>query len=209
MQKKIIILFLSLLLCFSSWAQQTNILSSASPKLRQFLIDHPTASKLLTNTLSEAFSDRTVQLYYFYSDDESVARAVHYYPHESAVVIAIRENQEPSDEFFCLIFEMLNSEGEKRFQRIFKKAASGTMSRTDFANEMLKVEFEAVKRMRDLVGNLKFNDKEIAKSHYYKRFIECPNKFEDFLAYTEKLSSPHQSPAKEYEAQYDLLRKTP
>ena len=208
MRRKIIILFLLLLLCLSSWAQQNNFLGGASPKLRQFLTDHPAATKLLTNTLSEAFSNRTVHLYYFYSDDESIARAFHYYQYESSVVIAIRENQQPSDEFICLVFEMLNSEGETRFQEISEKAASGTISRTNFPIEILKVEFEAVKRIHDLLGNLKLNEKEVDESYYYNRFTQCPNKFEDFLSYTKKVS-PHRDPIKEYEAKYDLLRRTP
>jgi hypothetical protein len=212
MQKKIIILFLPLLLCVSSWAQQTNVLNSnysVSPKLRQFIIDHPGASKMLTKALSEAFSNRTVQLYYFYSDDESIPRAYHYYPSESVVGICIRENQQPVDEFITFLFEVLNSEGEKHFQEIIQKAKSGTISKTNFATEILKVEFEAVKRTRDLIGNLKLNKKEISESDYYNRFVECPNKFEAFLSYTKKVSlHGDRDSIKDYETQYDLLRKS-
>ncbi|HTA94662.1 MAG TPA: hypothetical protein VK769_00915 [Verrucomicrobiae bacterium] len=211
MQKKIIILFLPLLLCVSSWAQQTNILSSnysVSPKLRQFITDHSTASKLLTNALSEAFSNRTVQLYYFYTDDESTARAFHYYPDESVVGIVIRENQQPPDEFICLLFEVLNSEGEKRFQEIYQKAKDGTLSKGDFVNAVSKVEFEAIKRTRDLIHDLNLNKKEISESYYYNRLIQCPDKFEDFLSYKKKVS-PQRDQVKEYEMDYDSLRKTP
>ena len=67
--------------------------------------------------------------------------------HESVVLITIRENQQPADEFICLIFEALNSEGEKHFQEIIKRAEPGILSRTNFASEILKVEFEAVKKL--------------------------------------------------------------
>lgn len=210
MHKKIIILFLPLLLCVSSWAQQTNILNSnysVSPKLRQFITDHPTATKLLANTLAETFSNRTVQLYYFYSDDESVPRAFHYYPDESVVGITIRENQQSSDEFICLLFEVLNSEREKRFREIYQKAKDGSLSKTDFVNAVLETEFEAVKRTRDLIRDLNLNKKEISESYYYNRLIECPNKFTDFLSYKKKVS-PQRDQIKEYEMQYDSLRNT-
>jgi hypothetical protein len=211
MQKKIIILLLTLLLCVSSWAQQTNILNSnysVSPKLRQFITDHSAASKLLTDTLSESFSNRTVQLYYFYSDDESIPRAFHYYPDESVVGIVIRENQQPSDEFISLLFEVLNSENEKRFQEITQKAESGALSKANYATEILKTEFEVVKRTRELIRGLNLNKKEISESYLYNRYIECPNKFEDFLSYKKKVS-PQRDQIKEYEMQYDSLPKTP
>jgi hypothetical protein len=210
MQKKIIILFLSLLVCVSSWAQQTNILNSnysVSPKLRQFITDHSGASKLLTNALSEAFSNRTVQLYYFYTDNESTPRAFHYYPDESVVGIVIRENQQPSDEFISLLFEVLNSESEKHFQEITQKAENGDLSKTNFITEILKVEFEADKRTRDLISDLNLNKKEISESYFYNRFIKCPNKFEDFLPY-QKMVSPNRDLFKEYGMEYDSLPKT-
>ena len=196
----------STFLCVSSFAQESNILDTVSPKLRQFVITHPGALQLLTNTLSEAFNGRTVQLYYFYSEDKVAARAYHYYPSESVVGICIRENQEPSDEFACLIFEMLNSEGEKRFQEFYHKAESGDISKTNFAREMLNVEFVAVKSTGNLLHNLKFSKKEISESYYYKRFIECPDSFEDFISYSVKVSS-HGDPIKEFETKYDSLRK--
>jgi hypothetical protein len=124
------------------------------------------------------------------------------------VGIAIRENQQSSDEFICLLFEVLNSEGEKRFQEIYQKAKDGTLSKTNFVNEILKVEFEAVKRTRELIRGLNLNKKEISESYFYNRYIECPNKFEDFLSYKKK-ASPQRDQIKEYEMQYDSLRKTP
>jgi hypothetical protein len=211
MQKKLLLVFLYLL-CLSSWAQETNFLNynyfvySASPKLRQFIADHTAASKLLTNAFSEAFSNRTVQLFYFYSDDESIPRAFHYYPDESVVGISIRENQKSSDEFICLLFEVLNSESEKHFQEIYQKAKDGILSKADFVNALFKTEFEAVKKTRDLIRDLNLNKREISESYYYNRLIECPNKFEDFLTYKKKVS-PHRDQIKEYEMQYDALRK--
>src|SRR5438045_3597411 len=103
-----IIILLLLLACSFSRARQSNLVSTISPKLRTLLMEKPAALRAWTNALTEAFSNRTVRLYYFYSDDESEARAFHYYPNQidqAEVIICVRENQRPSDEFICIFYE--------------------------------------------------------------------------------------------------------
>ena len=208
MRKKAILVLLAVLLSISCWAQGSNISNTVSPKLRQFLADHPAASRALSNALSEAFASRTVRLYYFYSDDESVARASHSYPDDSAVRIVIRENQEPCDECIGLIFEVLNSEGEKRFAELEQEAKFETLSKADFVKGIMMQEFQAVKKTRELIGNFKLSEKEITASYFYNRLIQCPNEFDEYLAYKKKVS-PKRDDVTFYERQYDLLQKTP
>ena len=208
MNKKASLILLAVFLCISSPAQVTNIVSIVSPKLRQFLADHSTASKSLSSAFSEAFPTRTVQIYYFYSDDESVARASHYYPDKSVVGILIRENQQPCDECLCLIFEVLNSEGEARFEQLADQAKAWTISRADFVKEIMRQEFQAVKKTQALMGNFKLSPKEITDSYYYNLFIKCPSDFEDFLVYKKK-GQVHRDQTKEYEQLYNSLRQTP
>jgi hypothetical protein len=208
MNKKLPLVLLSVFLCASCLAQDSNLLSAASPKLRQFLADHLEASQALSNVLAEAFATRTVRLYYFYSDNESVARAFHYYPEKSVVGIMMRENQQPCDECMCLIFEMLNSEGEKRFGQLEEKAKDGTVSKEGFVREVLRQEFQAVKKTQALIGQFKLSQKEITESYYYDRFIRCPSEFDEFLSYKTKVS-PKRADLKGYYQIYDSLRKTP
>jgi hypothetical protein len=203
---KVTLIFLSVLLCFSSWAEKANILEMTSPKLRQFLISHPVASVTLSNISEEAFSNRSVGLFYFYSDNESIARASHSYLDEGSVSIFIRENQKPCDECICLIFEMINSEGEKRFLQLMEMAKSGTISKQDFVKEMMRKEFEAVRKIQLLIGGFNFSKPEMLESYYYDRLVKCPSKFEDFLAYKKKVS-PNRDQVKEYEQTYDYLQK--
>jgi len=172
-----------------------------SPQLSRFLAAHPGASNSLFDALSEAFSNRTVQLYYFYTVDESVPRAVHYYLNESSVVIGIREDQEPSDQCFLLIYEILNSEGEKRFNQLMEEAHSGKISRTDFAKEMTRQEFQAAKRIKKLLPDFKLSKTEVAKSNYYQAAVECPETFDAFLNYQMRT-------VKYYEREYDSWHET-
>jgi hypothetical protein len=205
--KYLAIVLLSLLLSTSAWAQKNELLNSFSPNLQKFLEEHPEDSMVLAGVLSEAFTNRTVSLYYFYSGDESVPRAAHFYPNDREVRISVKTNQQPADEFFCVIFESINSEGEKRFKELASEARSGTISKTNYAMAIVRQEFEAVKRTRDLVGKLKFTKEEMSSSHYYNRFLECPDGFNDYLDYVKRLNQTHRDMVKEYEAQYDLIRK--
>lgn len=192
--------------CFSGRSQQTNVQSMFSPGLKDFFASHAGALPMLTNILHEAFSKRAIQLYYFYSADNSVAIASHYYPSDSAVGIVLRENMEPIDQFIGFVFEAINSEGQPSFEKIIKEAEQGKLSKRDFTTETLKQEFKAVVRTRALLQRLKLEAKEIAESREYKHFEECPDSFEDFLAYTKKISGKERDVFEEYDKQYDLLR---
>src|SRR5262245_51555087 len=69
------LIWLTTLFCGSCAAEEIGIFKTVSPKLKQFLVDHSAASNALVGAISESFSNRTVQLYYFYSDDEAQPRA--------------------------------------------------------------------------------------------------------------------------------------
>jgi hypothetical protein len=147
--------------------------------------------------------------FYFYSTNESQARAAHFYPHIAGlpeVIIDLRENQEPLDQFIGLLFEVLNSRGEPQFSKLCEEAEDGSVSKENFAKGILKLEFEAAKATRHLLAPLKFKKKEINSSHFYKPSLECPNDFDGFLAYLKRRRGTRDV-VKEYEAKYDELRR--
>lgn len=192
--------------CVGSWAQNT-FESHLSPKLRQFLIEHPGAMNALTNSVSEAFSNRTCSVLYFYKENSSEARAYHFYPNTIGlpdVMLCVSEQQKPLDEFITLLFEALNSRGEARFTELSNAARSGTVSRSQFAREILRQELEATKSTREIVLKLKLGKKE--KTEFYRIFAECPNDFDPFLAYSKRIGN--RDVVKEYETKYDQLRKS-
>jgi hypothetical protein len=187
-------------------AQDNSSFLHLSPKLKQFLADHPVASESLAHALSEAFGNRKLVFYYFYSDDESVATAAHYYPNPKQVTIIVQENQLPCDECICLLFEILNSEGEPRFQQLGEMAKTGAISREDYAKEILKQEFIAEKKTRDLMLKFGLSQKEIAESYFYNRMVQCPDDFDSFLPYLRKVS-PKRHTLEDYEHYYDLQKQ--
>jgi hypothetical protein len=204
--KSAILLWLTLCLCAPLLAQRDDVTTTVSPKLRGFLDHNPKAFQVLTNALRESFTNKAVQLYYFYSTNESLARALHSYPSESDVSIYVRENQQPVDEYICFLYETINARREMRFRQLSEQAESGHISRHDFAIEVNKAEFNAVKMTRDLLAGLKFSKQEEAESYYCKRFRDCPNDFEGFLSYIRKVS-PQRNVMADYEMKYDSLRK--
>lgn len=206
MNKKLVLLLSTVWLSLSGHAQTNTTLSMLSPKLREFLAAHAAASHGLNTALAEAFVNRKVHIFYFYTDNDTADRAYHMYPSADRVVVAVRENQEPADEFICLFFELLNSTNEKSFEALFRKASAGELSREAFANEVLKLEFKSLIKTRDLLGSFKFKKSEIQTSYEYDHFLKCPDKFEDFTAYAKTLN-PQRDVFKEYESKYDLLRK--
>jgi hypothetical protein len=195
-----------LFLCCSAAAQEVKILDMLSPNLKGFLTDNPKAFQLLTNSYRETFSNRTMQVFYFYTDDKSKAQAYHYYPSESSVGIAVCENQSVLDQYLGLVFEIMNSEGEKAFLETYRRAALAEISKSEFRDEILKTEFKAVIKLQRSIRTFDFKKKEISESSYYKEFSECPDDFAEFVAYS-KTNSTNRDPIRELEATYDSLQK--
>jgi hypothetical protein len=187
-----------------SKAQDSSPLSKFSPKLKQFLRDHPAASTSLSKYLAEAFGKRRLEIYYFYTDNDSVPRASHVYPDSDSVQIRIRENQSAVDECICLLFEVINSEGQQQFQQLVAMAKSRVISRSDFSKAMMRKEFEAVKRTQDIVRTYNLSPQEIAASYSYSRLMNCPGNFDSYLVYL-KSASPQRDQALEYQRYYDSI----
>ncbi len=197
------------LLCAPSWAQSSNATSEVSPKLKKFLSDNPQVANLFTNAVSSASSNRTIQIFYFYSDNESEARSFHFYPNAAGlpeVMLCVRENQTPLDEFITVFFEIQNSKRENYFQNLEQEAYYGTISREQFAKEVLQNEFQATTNVRSTLLSLKLQTNDIVNSDYYQSFKECPTNFEGFLKFS-KEASPDRDVMKEYESKYDSFRK--
>ncbi len=149
-----VVVALFCLFCAEAHSKGDEFLDMVSPKQRSFLRENPKALKTLNTVVAEAFATRSVQIYYYYSSDKTRPIASHYYPTDSAVGIIIKAEQEALDEYLSILFECINSHGEPRFKRIFESAQKGEISRREFALEILKVEFEALGKMKGLLEGL-------------------------------------------------------
>lgn len=178
-----------------------------SPKLTHFLAEHPGISVTLSNALSEALSGRALEIYYYYTDNESAPKAHHHYMGDSSTVgIFVRENQPACDECISVLFEAVNSKGEKRFRELWEAAKSGAISKEAFVTETLRQEFEAVKRTQSLLAQFRLTDEEVARSQSYSQFANTPNGFKEFLDQVEEQSQGTTRIA--YEQLYDRIRRS-
>src|SRR5271169_2075216 len=179
-----------------------------SPKLSQFLLEHPAASGALSNALWEVRSVRPVHIYYFYASEQARLPTTHrYFQDSSAVGIFVRENQSPCDECIDILFEALNLKGEKRFMGLFDQARSGRISKDDYVKEMQRQELQAVVATKKLISNFNLSQAEAAESWNYRAFTQTPTEFEKFIDYSNKVSQGQDQ--KYYEQQYDALRRRP
>jgi hypothetical protein len=195
--------------CHPSLAQETNILNAVSPKLKKLLVANPAACAALTNSFAAACTKRSLCLLYFYSENNKAPRAFHYYPHSvgmAEIALCVRENQHPWDEFIGIIFELLNSRNEDRFEQLGDKARSGSVSRMEFVHGIIRLEFESMKATGDILKKLKPTKKEVSGSQYYNTFTNYPGDFEGYLSIA-KANAQGRDPMQEYGAQYDALRK--
>ena len=187
-------------------AAQTTLDLQLSPKLRLFLAGNPSAHQTLTNCFDQTLKNRPIQVYYFYSDDESIPRASHCYPDQRILGFIIRENQEPLDEYVSVLLEVVNLGEEKRFLELWRKADAHKISKSDFVREVQKTEFPAMKKTRDLLMGLNLGTNDVAKSEFYWRLRGIPDDFDEFLRYRKRIS-PHMDAAKDIERDYDATRK--
>ena len=197
---KVIVAIVMALLCAPAYSQQ-----GLSPKLSQFLLDHPGAYKVLTDVLQEANSKRPVHIYYFYVNAQAHQPTMHrLLEGESILGVFVVENQSPLSECVDILFELLNSKGERRFKELRQKAASGRISKQEYVREFLKEEFRAVIATKKMLPDLWLSEKEASESPQYKWFKEVPTEFEEFLVYRSKGELSQDNT--DYEKQYDAIR---
>jgi hypothetical protein len=184
----------------SAPAEQMSILEMASPRLRTLLNAQPVLLRELTNSLATTFAHKRIRLFYFYSN-ASETRSFHMYPDTSTIFIYIPQDLVPLDEYLLLLYESINATHESDFVSVYQKASAGKIGRSDFAREILKVEFETVLQVRKKLRGFALDTEN---SLYYDRFKKCPDNFEDFLLDVKKPSAKGDV-FSFYERQYDSL----
>jgi hypothetical protein len=195
------------ILC-SARAEENWLFNQLSPDLQKLMVAHPEALTVLSNAFSESFTNRSVGIFYFYSTNETVARAAHFYPGAAGVrevFICVQENQHPIDQFITLLFEIVNARNERQYKNLADDAYNGSVSKEVFVATIGRLEFAQTLDTRALLTPLRFSKKEIKRSGYYERFLNCPTNYNEFLVY-EKKSRSKRDPDKFYEAEYDELR---
>lgn len=186
-------------------AQASSLEEQMSTALKALLATNAPSRKALDKVISELPTGTELRLTYFRSASESEPLSTHgYFP--SGIIVSLRADQQPWDEFICLYFEIANSLSRKRFEALVDEAKSGAIARDKFPIEGLRIEFAAVKRTRDVIKSLSISTDEQLASYSYTRLSGCPDNFDDFLAYRQRVS-PKRDPIGFYKELYDKLQR--
>lgn len=184
--------------------------SDMSPQLRELLERHPAARKVLLDASMAALPNAGFRLRYTPAETMTASGPRSEFrmpfPVEAQVpVITIVEGQQPWDQFILLVFELHNTRGKADFDRLWRQARAGSITKEQFADAVMRTEFEAVRRMKPIVKALPLSDAEKASSHAYPRLASCPEDYQHFQDYVQRVS-PGRRQAREYHAVYDGLR---
>jgi hypothetical protein len=199
---KYICIFVAMLAGASAGAQ-----NMFSPKLNQFLLDHPVISQTLSNAIVSASAGKRLEIYYFYAVGGSSPKSNHHYIGDLTTVgIFVQENQQPCDECICILFEILNSKREQKFLKLIGQAQAGTIKKEEFTKATMREEFEAVIETQELLLKWPPEEKARASCEDYEYFVNAPKRFEDFLAYCKKDS--HGNYQRGYEDLYEKIQKS-
>ena len=205
MRGRVAILLFALSIC-SSIAQFDNVERRESPGLKEFTGLHPKAAQILRNKLAEAFSNRTVKLYYFYPATNSEPTAFHYYPNTTGledVFICVSESQKPIDQYISLLFEVINSKRATKLLKLWEDGCAGAISAETYATEVTRLEFESLKETRNLLSTLDIESPALAGSRERQKYGHLPEGFDDYLASVKK-DSP--DTLRRYENQIDKMK---
>ena len=176
-----------------------------SASLKAFLSTNAAMRKALDGVISELPSGSALHLKYAPSASGSVARATHGYD-ESGIIVSLAADQQPYDEFIGLYFEIANSISRKSFEALMEEARAGTIAKDKFPFEILRIEFRAVKRTRDVIRSIAISAEQQRTSYFYPRFSDCPDDFDAFLAYRKRVS-PKRNPIDDYKQLYEKLQR--
>jgi len=84
------------------------------------------------------------------------------------------------DKWLMLVFELHNSENEKSFEDLYKKALAGEIDRDHYASACLALEFEAVVRTQKVFRRHMIHGSNATRDPYYWGCVNGSSDFEDY-----------------------------
>ena len=181
-------------------------LDSGSSQIKNLLENNPSLMREYTSIANKYFHNKAFQIQYVENKNQDQAPAYHYYTtfqDKTVVVVVLRGRKIPIDEFICLLFEMINSNGEDVFKKITIEAQSGLISRDDFPVKVLEKEFAAVLELKKILLSLEIDKEMLKDSAFYYKFMNSPDDFAKFLDYIKDKNITHRDIVDSYLKQYD------
>jgi len=190
-----------------------------SHSLNRFTADRPQVGKLLRQhpALEQWLStewNRPVEGYrIFWSDEQPTASSVaEHVPelHHHLIVIRVSKRLTPVDQLVALAYETCNAQGLPEFDALYAQTATGKISRDQFVNEKIAIEYAAFLRLKDNFPELlPLTSGEVAKTKVYRALLQIPvGGFQEYRAWSLRRESPNYLHAEAlYGHEYDQLVK--
>jgi hypothetical protein len=181
----------------------TALAQMLSPKVREYIEHHGEVRELLGDAFRQATSNRSARICYFYNEDATDTPENHRIPlgNNYNYEIEVRENLVwPLDELVGIYFELINSQGDDKFQAIRRQADFGQIKRQDFVVAIAREEFHAFLKTQAFVNELRLSKQEMAESGSFRFYAGSPPDFEAFM------SNVPPNYIGNYETMYDALR---
>lgn len=205
MNKVLLLLFL---VATNLKADNAAFFDQLSTKLRSFLATNVAASNALNEVVTTQQAVGTATVWYFYTTDKTRPTAAHYPLGATSVSIVINADQTPMDEYVDLLFELINVRHADQFREVLAKAADSKIPKSEFPREILKIEFEAMQKTKELVRKLKFSPKDVEASDELKHLFKSADTFDAFYAELKmRAKDGKHDPIKDYETQFEAYEK--
>ena len=129
-------------------------------------------------------------------------------PEDRLALIRISEKYAPPDQLVALCFETCNAQAHSRFEALYSKAASGTISRAAFVEAVGEAEYGTVLRVKDCVARLlPLPSNEVASSKLYRDLLEAPAEFAAYKEWSRSHSENYRISMDLAGHQFDDLQK--
>lgn len=120
--------------------------------------------------------------------------------------IRVSPGLSPEDQVASMVYEAINAQNEKQFAEITEKAHAGSLTKTEFILEILRLEHKSLKKTRAfLSAQESYRDIDLSQTVFYSKMHGTPEEFDDFIQYLQRIKRDEYDVFKHYSDFYDFI----
>jgi len=168
------------LVAFAAARPSAGVLLKSSPEIYQFLV----------RAFSGAYT--SVPLIWYANEPQGNAYAENTPTHDnSMIIIRVSSKLCGPDQVAALVYESINAQNEALFAKLSRDAYLGSLSKTEFILGILRLEHKTLKKVRRfLVSRKPFKALDESKTDFYRKMMNTPSKFDEFVKYLHRIKRP-------------------
>lgn len=120
--------------------------------------------------------------------------------------IRVSPGLSPLDQVASMVYEAMNAQNEKQFAKITEEAHAGSLTKTEFILEILRLEHKSLKKTRAFLSNQEsYKDIDLSQTIFYRKMNGTPENFDDFIQYLQQIKRDEYDVFKHYSDFYDFI----